>query len=246
MPFTQVFGGDLIFPSQLSYLSITTAVSITLNWPTEQQIGGTNVVADFMDIDTGIGLNIDMPDARQTSEGQKVTFNNIGANLYTVRDAVGGTIQTVAIGEQWVFVLTDNTTQAGTWLVFQMGSTVSVATAGPLAGFGIKAISATLNQQIDSDVEASTPFTVVDSDRAQCLIYTSGAGTANLPSPAAVGNDWFFMLRNSGTGTLNVVPPSGTIDGGASINLDPNDSCFIFTDGTNFFTVGLTLSSSRR
>lgn len=244
MPFTQVFGGDLIFPSQLSYLSITTAVSLTLNWPTEQQIGGTNVVADFMDIDaTVVSLNVDMPDAGQTSEGQKATFNNIGANLFTVRDNAGGTIQAVAPGEQWIIVLTDNTTAAGTWLTFQMGASVSVASAGALAGLGIKAISTTLNQRIDSDVEASTPFTVVDSDRAQCLIYTAGAGTANLPSPAAVGNDWFFMLRNSGTGTLNVLPPSGTIDGGASINLDPNDSAFIFTDGTNFFTVGLTLSS---
>lgn len=243
MGYTETFGGDLIFPSQTSYLAITTLVDVTLQWPIEQQIAGIDVVADFMDVDTGIGLNIDMPDARQASTGQKATFNNVGANTYTVRDAVGGTIQTVAIGEQWVFVLTDNTTQAGTWDVFQMGSTVSVATAGPLAGAGIKAISATLNQMIDSTVEAATPFTVVDGDRADCLIYTAGSGTCNLPSPAAVGNDWFFLLRNSGTGTLNIVPPSGVIDGAASINLDPNDSCFIFTDGTDFFTVGLSTGS---
>ncbi len=243
MGYTETFGGDLIFPSQTSYLAITTLVDVTLQWPIEQQIAGIDVVADFMDVDTGIGLNIDMPDARQASTGQKATFNNVGANTYTVRDAVGGTIQTVAIGEQWVFVLTDNTTEAGTWDVFQMGSTVSVATAGPLAGAGIKAISATLNQMIDSTVEAATPFTVVDGDRADCLIYTAGSGTCNLPSPAAVGNDWFFLLRNSGTGTLNIVPPSGVIDGAASINLDPNDSCFIFTDGTDFFTVGLSTGS---
>lgn len=243
MGYTETFGGELIFPSQTSYLAITTLVDVTLQWPIEQQIAGIDVVADFMDVDTGIGLNIDMPDARQASTGQKTLFNNVGANTYTVRDAVGGTIQTVAIGEQWVFTLTDNTTEAGTWLVFQMGSTVSVATAGPLAGFGIKAISATLNQMIESDVEASTPFTVVDGDRARCLIYTTGTGTCNLPSPAAVGDDWFFMLRNSGTGTLNIVPPSGVIDDAASINLDPNDSCFIFTDGTDFFTVGLSTGS---
>jgi hypothetical protein len=243
MTYVQTFGGELIFPSQTSYLAITTLVDVTLQWPIEQQIAGIDVVADFMDVDTGIGLNIDMPDARQASTGQKATFNNVGANLYTVRDAIGGTIQTVAIGEQWVFVLTDNTTEAGTWTVFQMGSSVSVATAGPLAGFGIKAIAATLNQQIESDVEAATPFTVVDSDRAKCLIYTTGTGTCNLPSPAAVGDDWFFLLRNSGTGTLNIVPPSGVIDDAASINLDPNDSCFIFTDGTDFFTVGLSTGS---
>ena len=244
MTYVETFGGELIFPSQTSYLAITTSVDVTLQWPIEQQIAGIDVVADFMDIIASIGgLNIDMPDARQASTGQKVLFNNPGANTYTVRDDTGGTIQTVAIGEQWVFVLTDNTTQAGTWLTFQMGATVSSATAGSLTGAGIKAISTTLNQMIESDVEAGTPFTVVDADRAKCLIYTTGTGTCNLPSPAAVGDDWFFMLRNSGTGTLNIVPPSGVIDDAASISLDPNDSCFIFTDGTDFFTVGLSTGS---
>jgi len=244
MAYNDVFGGGLIFPAQLSYLAITTAVDVTLQWPIEQQIAGTDVVADFMDVTASVGgLNIDMPDAQQTSEGQKTTFNNIAANTFTVRDSAGGTIQAVAAGEQWVIVLTDNTTAAGTWLTFQMGSSVSTASAGALAGAGVKAISTTLNQMIESDVEAATPFTVVDADRAKCLIYTTGSGTCNLPSPAAVGDDWFFMLRNSGSGTLNIVPPSGVIDDAASINLDPNDSCFIFTDGTDFFTVGLSTGS---
>lgn len=244
MGYTETFGGELLFPSQTSYLAITTAVDVTLQWPIEQQIAGVDVVADFMDITASVvSLNIDMPDARQASTGNKATFNNIAANTFTVRSSTGVTIQAVAAGEQWVIVLTDNTTESGTWLTFQLGASVSTASAGALAGAGIKAISTTLNQMIDSDVEAATPFTVVDGDRAQCLIYTAGSGTCNLPSPAAVGNDWFFMLRNSGSGTLTITPPSGTIDGAATISLDPDDSCFIFTDGTDFFTVGLSTGS---
>ena len=216
-----------------------------LQWPREQQIEGVNVVADWMDIDASApSINIDMPAATNTSTGNKVTFNNIGSNTFTVRDDTGGTIQSVAPGEQWILILRDNTTAAGLWRTSQLGATVSVASAGALAGAGIKAITTTLNQKIDSDVEAATPFTAVDGDRAKCLIYTAGAGTCNLPSPGAVGNDWFFMLRNSGSGTLNVLPPSGVIDGGASINLDPEDSAFIFTDGTDFFTVGLSTGST--
>lgn len=245
MGYAEVFGGALLFPSQLSYISISFSADVTLQWPTEQQIGGTDVVSDFMDMDaTAASLNVDMPSASNTSTGNKATFNNIGSNSFTVRDSDGGTIQSVAPGEQWVVVLTDNTTTAGTWSTFQLGATVSVASASALAGAGIKAISTTLNQQIDSDVEAATPFTVVDGDRAKCLVYTAGAGTANLTAAATLGNDWFFMLRNSGSGTLNVLPPSGSIDGGASINLDPNDSAFIFTDGTDFFTVGLSSGST--
>jgi hypothetical protein len=245
MPYTSVFGGSLIFPSQLSFIAITTAVSAVLQWPTEQQITGDLVVADFINVNaTAGGLTIDMPSALVAATGNKTTFNNVGANTFTVRDAAGGTIQAVAPGAQWVLVLTSNTTLAGTWLTFQMGASVSVASAGALAGAGIKAISTTLNQKIDADVEAATPFTVVDGDRARCLIYTAGAGVCNLPTPGTVGADWFFMLRNSGTGTLSVVPPSGTINSAASISMDPDDSCFIFTDGTNFFTVGLSAGSS--
>ena len=245
MGYTEVFGGELIFPSQTSYLAITTSVDVPLQWPIEQQIAGIDVVADFMDITANAGgVNIILPDARQSATGQKVLFNNVGGvNSYFVQDNDLNTLQTIPIGTQWVFTLTDNTTQAGTWINFQMGSSISVSGAGALTGAGIKAIAATLNQMIESDVEAATPFTVVDADRAKCLIYTTGTGTCNLPSPAAVGDDWFFMLRNSGTGTLNIVPPSGVIDDAASINLDPNDSCFIFTDGTDFFTVGLSTGS---
>lgn len=244
MAFTDVFGGELIFPSQLSYNQITFSADVTLQWSREQQVGGVNVVSDFMDMDATAGsLNVDMPSASQTGEGNKATFNNIGSNSYTVRDNVGGTIQSVAPGEQWVIVLTDNTTVAGTWTTFQLGASVSVASASALAGAGLKAVSTTLNQKIDSDVEAGTPFTVIDGDRAKCLIYTAGAGTCNLTAAATLGNDWWFMLRNSGSGTLNVLPAAGLIDGVASINLDPEVSTFIFTDGTNFFTVGLSTGS---
>jgi len=245
MGYTDVFGGELIFPSRISYLEITTAVDIVLQWPTEQQITGDEVVADVMDITTSApSLNIDMPDARNTATGNKTTVNNVGGQTFTVRDVTGGTIQSVASGEQWVIVLTDNTTDMGVWTTFQLGAQVAVASASALAGDGIKAISVLLNQKIDSDVEAATPFSAVDGDRAKCLIYTGGAGTCNLPSPGTVGNDWFFMLRNAGSGTLNIVPPSGTIDGATDINLSPDGSTFIFTDGTDFFTIGLTVASS--
>jgi len=245
MAFTDVFGGELIFPSQLSYLRITTAVDIQLQWPTEQQITGGNVVADFMDIDaTAASINISMPDARNTSTGNKTSISNEGANDFDVLDATGGPIQTIQQGDVWVLVLTDNSTEAGTWSTFQLGATVSVASAAALAGAGIKAIGMTLNQKIDSDIEALSPITVVEGDRAKCLIWTGGAGQADLPDPGAVGDDWFFMIRNSGTGTLTIIPPSGTIDGSSEITIEPNGSTFIFTDDTDFFTVGLTTSST--
>jgi len=246
MGYTTVFGGELLFPSQTSYLAIATAVDVALQWPIEQQIEGVDVVADFLDINTtAAALNIDFPDARNVSTGNKSTVNNIGGNDFTVRDNTGGVIQFVGTGEQWVLVLTDNSTQAGIWSAFQLGAATTLASASALAGAGLQADGfGMLEQIIDSDVEGATPITVVDGDRAKCLVYTSGAGTANLPSAGIVGNNWFFMLRNSGSGTLNVLPPSGVIDGGASINLDVNDSAFFFTDGADYFTIGLSSGST--
>jgi hypothetical protein len=248
MGYTDVFGGNLIFPSRVSYLELTTAIDVTLQWPTEQQITGGDVVADVMDVNTTApALNIDMPDARNTSLGNKATFNNVGGNTFTVRDVTGGTIQDVQPGEQWVVILTDNSTDMGLWTTFLLGGNAATpASASVLAGDGLEADGSQLNQIIDSDVEAATPFTVVSGDRAKCLIYIAGAGTCNLPSAGAVdiGNNWFFMLRNSGSGTLNIVPPAGDIDGASSLNLDPNGSTFIFTDGVDWFTIGLTVAST--
>ena len=244
MTYTDVFGGALIFPTRVSYNSITTSVDVVLQWPTEQQIEGVNVVADVIDVNTTAGgLNIDMPDARNTSTGNKATFNNVGGvNAFTVRDATGGTIQSVNPGEQWVLVLTDNTTEAGAWTTFQLGGNAATqASASALAGDGLQPTGNQLDQIIDSDVEASTPFDVVTGDRAKCLIYTAGAGTCNLQAQA---NNFFVMLHNAGSGTLNIVPAAGTIDGSPNINLDPNGSSIIFTDGTDWYTVGLTVAST--
>lgn len=245
MGYTNVFGGELIFPSLTSYLEITTAVDVQLQWPREQQIEGNDVVADFMDINaTAGGLNVDMPDARSVSTGNKTTINATGSD-FTLRDATGGVIQFATNGTQWVIVLTDNSTEAGTWTSFQLGAGTTLASASALAGSGLQASGGGLLEQIiDSDEEAGTPFTIVDGDRAKCLIYTAGAGTANLPSAGSVFNNWFCMIRNSGSGTLNVVPPVGTIDGGSSLNLDPNDSAFFFTDGADWFTIGLSSGST--
>lgn len=243
--YTAVFGGNTIFPSQLSFLLLTTSVDVQLQWPTEQQTDGNNVVADFLNVDaTAGGVDLRMPSAIIASTGNKTTVNNVGANSVDVKDYAGGTIITVQPGEAWVVVLTDNTTEAGTWTTFQLGASVSVANASALAGAGIKAIGTTLNQKIDSFAQATTPFTAVSADRAKCIIYTAGAGTMNLTAASTLATDWFVMVRNSGSGTLNILPPAGSIDGSPSINLDPNDSCFIFTDGTDFFTVGLSAGSS--
>ena len=245
MGYNDVFGGGSINPAQKTYLELTISADVQLQWPVEQQIGGDDVAVDIIDIDaTQPGLNVDFEDARQVSTGYTTLFTNIGSNTVTIRDTGGGTIISLAGGEAWFIYLTDNSTADGTWRTFQLGATVSVANASALAGAGLKAISTTLNQTIPPTIvlAGSSPLNMTDADRAQLNVWDSGVGTFNLPDPGTVGSDWFTYIRNDGTGILTVSTPSGVIDDGGSLMLNPGVSGTFVTDGTNWFTIGLTSS----
>jgi hypothetical protein len=245
MAYNDVFGGGSINPAQRTYLELTISADVQLQWPIEQQIGGDDVAVDIIDVDATIaGLNIDFDDARQVSTGYTTLFTNIGSNTFTVRDSGGGTIISLIGGASWFIYLTDNSTSAGVWRSFQLGATVSVAAASALAGAGLKAITTTLNQTIPPTIvlAGSSPLNMTDADRAQLNVWDSGVGTFNLPDPGTVGSDWFTYIRNDGSGILTVSTPSGVIDDGGSLMLNPGVSGTFVTDGTNWFTIGLTSS----
>jgi len=245
MSYAEVFGGGSINPSQRTYLSLVTAVDVTLQWPVEQQVGGDNVATDIIDVDATVaGLNVDFDDATVVSNGFTSLMTNVGAQTVTVRSSVGGAIISLAPGESWFIYLTDNSTAAGVWRTFQLGATVSVANASALAGAGLKAISTTLNQTIPPTLTSTTPVDWSSGDRAQFTVWTGGVGVANLPDAAVVGSDWFTMIRNSGNGSITLTPPAGTIDSAATLIMSPGTSAIVVTDGTDFFTVGLGVSST--
>ena len=239
MSFTSVFGGSTIYPSQVSYLSIDlNTVDVVLTWPLDNN-GAVDIAANIIDVNCTVGgFNIFLPAANLASTGQTVLFNNTGTNSFTVVDTSGNTIVSLASGELWQVYITDNTTLNGSWQVLQYGVGVSSATAGALAGLGIKAIASTLNQSQEV-VELNSSFTTGNSNRSQLLLWTGGTGTLTLPLPATVGNDWFLSVRNQGTGSL-VLDPSGAylIDGGATKEIPPTNSCFVICDGLAYYTVG--------
>jgi hypothetical protein len=243
MPFSELFGGQVLLPADLTYLALTISADVELVWPLEQQVGGTLVVADIMDIDaSNPGLNIDMPDARIVAQGTSVLFNNIGAQTVTIRDQAGATIISLASGTAWLIYLRDNTTEPGLWRTFQFGASVSVANAAALAGAGLKAIGSTLNTRIPVSTKNAS-YTIVNADRAVALVWTSGVGQFDLPAAGTVGADWYCIVRNSGSGDLTVVPPAGTIDGAATATFPPGSSGFVVSDGTDYFTVGFGTGS---
>lgn len=241
MAFAQRFGGQNIFPSQLTYQLIELTEDIELQWAMEVAAPGVLVVSDIIDVDAdAIDWEIAFPDARNAGPGQSVLINNVGSNQVIITDALGNEIGAVPDGEVWQFYLSDNTTEAGTWETFQFGTGTSSAVAAALAGAGLKAIANTLNVQLTPRGSAVSPLTIDNSDRAKIVQWTGGVGTGTLPDPAVVGSDWFVLVRNNGTGTWTITPTAGDIDGAANLELSPTGSTIIYTDGTNYFTIGLS------
>jgi hypothetical protein len=179
-----------------------------------------------------------MPPADETGVGQTILFNNVGAATVTVKDSAGGTLISLSSGTQWELYLTDNSTAAGTWRAYQFGAATSNAQASSLAGYGLTATGATLSQEYQVDTFSSN-YTAGAADRSKTYVWTGGSGTLSLPAAGTVGDGWFFNVRNAGTGTL-VVDADGTdqINGGGTLNMQPEDSAVIISDGTNWYTVG--------
>ena len=236
--YTQVFGGTTIYPSDVSYLSLTLSADTSLEWPLECN-ANENPAARIIDVTpTGV-YSITMPPADQTGTGQTILFNNLGPQSVTVKNSAGATLLSMAQGEQWQIYLIDNTTAAGVWRVFRYGAATAQAQASALAGSGLTATGSTLSQSTPVTLFGAN-YTAGSSDRAKAYVWTGGLGTFTLPSAASVLNDWFVSLRNEGTGNCVVTPQGAeTVNSAASLTLAPGDSVTLITDGANWFTLGL-------
>jgi len=197
---------------------------------------------------TGLTFSLDsfslaMPPANQASVGIDALFRNVGSYTFTVTDYDGGTIVTVDPGEAKYIYLTENNDTAGVWGLIAFGVGTSNVDAATLAGYGLKAISNTLNAA-HTVTTFSSSYIATAADRAASYIWSGGSGTLTLTSAVTLGNDWFMLVRNGGTGTLTIAPDAGIqINGASTIALQPADSCVICCSGSAFYTVGLGRST---
>jgi hypothetical protein len=223
------------------------ATNGTTTFTLSATLGGA-AVATTAGTTTGLTFTLDsfsiaMPPANQASVGIDALFRNVGSYSFTVTDYVNSPIVTIAPGEAKYIYLTSNATTAGTWGLIAFGVGTSNVDAATLAGFGLKAISSTLNAANNVSTFASN-YTAVSTDRASTYVWSGGSGTLTLTSAVTLGNDWYMMVRNGGSGTLTVAPAGGILINGAStIALQPADSCVICCSGAAFFTVGLGRST---
>jgi hypothetical protein len=241
--YTDVFGGANIYPSEISYSSINLTIDVVLNWPEETSVN-TNLATRIIDVTAAsAGRSIYLPDAMKSGVGNTILFNNVGAQTFTVRDAGGTQVMTVAAGQLWQIYLTDNTTENGDWNILQFGATTSTVNASSLAGTGIVAVGTLLSQSVPV-TQFNFNYTSTVNDRANMFNWVGAGGVFTLPDPTVVGNNWFCYLRNSGSGAIVATPPGIiTINGSATLSLQPSDSAIIASDGVSFYTIGFGRSA---
>lgn len=242
MSYNSPFTGNVIQPTDVSYRAVTLSANTQLEWPINGNATDDYAARIMQVTATTTGLSLYMPPANQASVGQDALIRNVGANTFTVKDYAGAnTIISVAAGESKYVYITANPTVTGTWGTIAFGTGTSSADAGTLAGLGLVADGATLNQSHPAQTLVNAG-TFAATDRAQTSVWTGGAGTYTLPAATGLGNNWFTLFKNSGTGSM-VISAADNIDGASTKTFAPTESAFIVCTGSTYITVGYGVSS---
>lgn len=244
MSYNSPFTGNVIQPTDVSFRAFTITVNTALEWPINGNTS-SDITARIMEvIAASAGLELAMPPANQASVGQDALITNVGAETFTVTDFDGNTIAAIAAGESKYIYITTNANTAGTWGVIDFGVGSSSPNASSLQGLGVLALSGSLNQShpVSSFVDA---YTFIDSDRSQTKVWSSGVGNAYLPSAISIGNNWFFLLKNNGSGTLTLnCSGADNIDGNSTKDFQPDESAIIVSSGSTYVTIGYGVSNN--
>lgn len=243
MSYTNVFSNNELPPSDVGLAIYTITADSLFTWPSYAE-SGLLTLASIVELKGSVSAALGLPPASQVSVGESVLFFNVGSVTYALLDFSGASVLTLAPGTAYLAYVQDNTSDAGVWEFIAYGSGTSEATAGTLAGSGLKAIGNKLAASIGA-VVLNSNFSLVDANRASMLLFTGGATALSLPLISTLSTDFFCHIKNNGTGTLTITPYVGqTIDGAASLTVQPAESCILLNDGaTAWVTVGLGRST---
>jgi hypothetical protein len=239
MSYVNVFGGSPTQPADTSYRAVALAVDQTLEWALDAPNTGAPFTRLLDITPASAGLTITLPVGSNGSTGADALFRNLGVFDVTIANSAGVVQATLSGAQALYFYLTDNSTTAGTWQSVLYGAGSSQLSAASVASSTVIALAGQLNQAFPVQTKAVN-YTVIAGDRGTAFVWTGGAGTLSLTTAPTLATNYFFAVRNAGTGALTIDPAgTETIDGATTISLNPNDSCHVVCDGTGFYTVGL-------
>ena len=240
--YVDVFDSTSVPPSNASFTSILLTTDASFAWPYGYS-GSLNTLAKLVEISSTQAVTVTFPDANEVSVGEDTILRNTGSYTITVHDSVGGTIGTVVAGASVYFYLKNVSTAAGSWGTVAYGVGTSSVDAASLAGSGILALASTLNQEL-SVSSTAVGINIDTTDRAQLVNFTGGVDTVTFSTSATLTDGFFVMVRNSGSGTLTLLPDGvELIDDTSSVMLQPGESTIVGCSGTALYTVGMGRST---
>ncbi len=234
--YSDVFGSGTVPPAQESLSEVVLSSNKVLSWPDDPVTD--DVVGAICEVNASGVFTLTLPDARSESVGKDILFRNVGVATFTLLDAGGNTVTTIASGVSKFVYLYSNSTEAGTWRTFTYGATTATTVAADLAGAGLTAAAGLLDLNTETR-SISGAYTVVADDRAKLILAGGGTYSIALPTAASATEGFFFSLTNTGSGSITVDPNgSETIDGQGSKSIPPRGSFICFCDGAEWYTVG--------
>jgi hypothetical protein len=242
--FTSPFTGDIIQPTDVSFNALTLTASETtqLQWSTYANTNDA-VAARIMHVTPGgSGASLGLPNATQAATASDLlVYNTSSTTSFLVKDASGTVLCTMNPGVYRYFYLTDNTTTAGVWYSAIYGSGSATVPISQIAGYGIDTANGLLNTAYPIVISSDAP-TITSTSRATFYVYTGGSiSTPVLPSASVVGNDFFVVLRNNGTGALTFqTTGTDTVDSSGTLTLNIGDACVLVSGGSTntWYTFG--------
>lgn len=240
--YTSPFTGDVVQPTDVSFTPLSFSSNVTLAWPSYIPPNSGYVPASrIMNcVASTTGLDIALPPGGMGSVGTDILFVNKGLYDFTITDSSGDQSLVLTPGQAEYFYLVDNSTVDGTWNSFGYGAGTSAVNAFELAGNGLTAIAGKLATS-NTVITTSAIPTLNDASRAITYVWTGGQNTLPLPASTSISAGWYIMVRNGGSGTLNIVPQSpSTINDGPTLTFNPGDSGIIVFDHSSggYYTVG--------
>jgi hypothetical protein len=165
---------------------------------------------------------------------------NAGSSTIEILDFGESLITSIEPGISKLFFLLPSDTPGGVWRAITLGAGTSTADASALAGYGLVAIANKLNSSY-STISETTSIDLSNSSDAKLYSWQGGNLTLDLDlfTPTQVG--FYFMIKNDSP-TNGILTLSATsIDGGTSVVLTKNQSCFVVysIDEAKWRTVGL-------
>lgn len=246
--YTNIFTGSPVATSDSSFQTLVLTSNISLSWPLSFPENPLVVTMIIYASCSGASYSITLPDARESSTGRTILLVNTGSFAIPVLNNLGATIATVPTtpsSNAYLIILADNSTQAGVWQNIQYGVGTSSPDAASLAGNGLIALNARLNENW-LVTNLNTNYTISSTDRSTLLNCAGGNLLVTLPSSSSLvtspasANGYFFVIYASPTGGQVTLQSStgATINGNPNFVFNPGDTGIVITDGANWYVVG--------